>query len=372
MEEQITPNNLKWKQCWKQTLETIKEKRKSWWWMSSGWNKEKEKEAKAAICFLISYNHELNKEELWKEWIEPNKDIINVYVHYTDASKVKSEWIRDRMMPMNKTAPTSYISVVPGYIASMRYAMEMDERNEWFCMCTEACVPIISPKVFRSRLKAWNHNSVIRCREAWWNVNYHTRANLKELPSSLHLANDPWFVLTRKHVIQVMNYVLMQAPTYKRILAGGVANESVFAIALYSQGALGKEGFINASSTISDWVRKSSPMSPHVFNEEKVVEKDREVVKELLENNKYGMFMRKVGKECDETWLKTIQKESEERMNADPWRESRLERKKAKEEGEKHKRAREWKCIKEEIWRWSPVIAGVIAGVILSMSKYWW
>ena len=32
---------------------------------------------KIALCFIISYEHVLNKEQLWIDWINPNKDIIN-------------------------------------------------------------------------------------------------------------------------------------------------------------------------------------------------------------------------------------------------------------------------------------------------------
>ena len=34
---------------------------------------------KIALCFIISYEHILQKEQLWIDWIQPNKDIINGY-----------------------------------------------------------------------------------------------------------------------------------------------------------------------------------------------------------------------------------------------------------------------------------------------------
>ena len=44
---------------------------------------------KIALCFIISYDHILNKEHIWRKWIEPNKDIINVYFYYKDIKKIK-------------------------------------------------------------------------------------------------------------------------------------------------------------------------------------------------------------------------------------------------------------------------------------------
>jgi hypothetical protein len=43
---------------------------------------------KIALCFIISYDHILIKEDLWRKWIEYNKDIINVYFYYKDLKKL--------------------------------------------------------------------------------------------------------------------------------------------------------------------------------------------------------------------------------------------------------------------------------------------
>ena len=45
---------------------------------------------KVALCFIISYEHILNKEQLWIDWIKPNQDIINIYFHYKDINKLKA------------------------------------------------------------------------------------------------------------------------------------------------------------------------------------------------------------------------------------------------------------------------------------------
>ena len=89
---------------------------------------------KAALCFIISYEHILNKEELWKEWIEPNKDIINVYFYYKDFNKIKSQWIREHTIPPNFIHETSYYHVIPAYLSLMRFALLHDAYNSWFCM----------------------------------------------------------------------------------------------------------------------------------------------------------------------------------------------------------------------------------------------
>ena len=59
---------------------------------------------KVALCFIISYEHILNKEQLWIDWIKPNQDIINIYFHYKDINKIKSSWIKLYTIPPNLIA----------------------------------------------------------------------------------------------------------------------------------------------------------------------------------------------------------------------------------------------------------------------------
>ena len=77
---------------------------------------------KVALCFTISYEHILNKEHIWREWIEPNKDIINVYFYYKDHSKIQSSWIKEHTLPKSHIRETSYYHVIPAYISLMNYA----------------------------------------------------------------------------------------------------------------------------------------------------------------------------------------------------------------------------------------------------------
>ena len=104
---------------------------------------------KVALCFIINYEHILNKENIWREWIEPNKDIINVYFYYKNLTKIKSEWILKHTIPPNLIHETSYYHVIPAYLSIMNFAYTQDKENQWFCMLTDSCCPIISPKKFR-------------------------------------------------------------------------------------------------------------------------------------------------------------------------------------------------------------------------------
>ena len=258
---------------------------------------------KIALCFIISYDHILNKEEIWKEWIEPNKDIINVYFYYKDFNKIKSQWIREHTLPPNYIHETNYYHVIPAYLSLMRFALRHDNDNNWFCMLTDSCCPIISPKRFRYLFYNNYKKSIMSWKPAWWNPEFHKRANLHLLPKEFHLANDPWFVLNKEHVLQILTFVNKKKDITKTICSGDIANESLFAIILYCYRQLDLKGPVISSSThITDWNRMTSTTSPHVFKQAN--EKDIKFIDSSLEKNKYSMFIRKVAPEFPNDILK--------------------------------------------------------------------
>ena len=162
---------------------------------------------KVALCFIISYEHILNKEAIWREWIEPNKDIINVYFYYKDINKIKSPWIMNHTIPPDYIHETSYFHVIPAYLSIMSFAVKHDINNQWFCLLTDSCCPIVSPRRFRYLFFNYYNKTILSWKRAWWNVSYHKRANLRYLPTELHLGNDPWFVMKRENVIQCLKFV---------------------------------------------------------------------------------------------------------------------------------------------------------------------
>ena len=259
---------------------------------------------KAALCFIISYEHILNKEEIWKEWIEPNKDIINVYFYYKDLKKIKSEWIMKHTIPPNFIYETSYYHVIPAYLSIMNFAIKHDINNQWFCMLTDSCCPIISPKKFRYLFFNYYNRTILNWKKPWWNINFHKRANLALLPEEMRLANDPFFVMKRENVLQCLNYANVQQKTTQTICSGGLANESLFAIIMnaYSQLNGIKDAVICAVTHTTDWSRPTSITSPHLFKEGN--DTDVQFISKSLKTDKYVMFIRKVSPDFPDSLLR--------------------------------------------------------------------
>lgn len=267
---------------------------------------------KVALCFIISYEHILSKEKIWIDWIKPNEDIINVYFHYKDINKIKSKWIRQYTVPPKLIHNTTYFNVVPAYMSVLSFAFHHDTNNQWFCLLTDSCVPIISPKKFRQIFFERCNSSIIKCKPAYWNINLHRRANLWLLKNEYWLSNDPWFTLCRLHVQKTMIFMVAKQGIYQKINSGGLANESMFAIILQTFKYLNDiNTHINESATISDWNRMSSPTSPHMFIDGS--DTDICVIKTLLNDNKYAMFLRKVHPSFpDDILLDIMNKEQEQ------------------------------------------------------------
>lgn len=258
---------------------------------------------KVALCFIISYDHILNKEEIWREWIEQNKDIINVYFYYKEFGKIKSDWIREHAIPPSYIFETSYYHVIPAYTSIMNFALSHDANNTWFCMLTDSCCPIISPANFRRLFYTHYNKSIMSWKPAWWNVDFHKRANLKQLSPELRLANDPWFILKRENVLHILNFINKQPQATKIICDGGLANESLFAIILHGYKQLEPGGPVLSQVThITDWNRMASPTSPHLFKDAN--ETDLLFLDTELKKNKCAAFVRKIAPEFPDNVLR--------------------------------------------------------------------
>lgn len=253
---------------------------------------------KVALCFII--NHTLHKEEIWKRWIKENSFLFNVYFFYKNKHSITSKWILQHCIPDKYILHTSYYYIVPAYFSLMEYAYQHDKENKWFCFLTESCVPIIPPSLFLMSFYKNHKKSILNWDKAKWNIDYHTKANLKYLPNEYHLCNTPWFLLERNHVYICIQFVQLETKMFRLICKGKIANESIFAIILKHYHLL--KYVINENSTIMDWSRMSTKTSPYLFSSEK----DMDVIAELIKKNKYGFFLRKIHKDFPDELLEKI------------------------------------------------------------------
>jgi hypothetical protein len=92
---------------------------------------------------------------------------------------------------------------------------------------------------------------------------------------------------------------------YNQVNEGGLANESLFAIILQTFKELTNPNtLINECSTVTDWTRMSSPTSPYLFKE--APPENINIIKNLLKEHPYTMFLRKVDRTFPDDALKEI------------------------------------------------------------------
>jgi hypothetical protein len=198
----------------------------------------------------------------------------------------------------------------------MSFAIKHDTNNQWFCLLTDSCCPIVSPRRFRYLFFNYYNKTILSWKRAWWNVSYHKRANLRYLPTELHLGNDPWFVMKRENVLQTMKFINDQQTTVKTICDGGLANESLFSIIMCAYKQLDTNGsVISAVTHLTDWNRMSSFTSPHTFKDAN--SQDIKFIDTELDKNKYAMFIRKMAPEFPDDVLRNyIYKKNKNRDDA--------------------------------------------------------
>jgi hypothetical protein len=137
----------------------------------------------------------------------------------------------------------------------------------------------------------FNHynETIMSWKKAWWNVHMHKRANLRQLGEDFRLANDPWFIIKREDVQRCIIYSNKNTDIFRLICAGCLANESIFAIILYSMNVLGR---VKREVThCVDWSRMSSTTSPHIFKEGS--KRDLEFIDKFIKENQCTLFLRK-------------------------------------------------------------------------------
>jgi hypothetical protein len=137
---------------------------------------------------------------------------------------------------------------------------------------------------------SYKDKSILSWTPSYWNIHFHRRANLRFLPPNFHLANTPWFVLTRENVEESICFVIKEKKLFNLVCQGGLANESLFAILFRKANTLDK--IINEKTHLMDWSRMNSPTSPHLFQKGDPL--DKEIIDRFLAKNPYTMFLRKV------------------------------------------------------------------------------
>lgn len=240
-----------------------------------------------SFCFLVT--KDLNKEHIWRSWLN-NIDIsYSVYVHCSNPNNITSPWLRSFIIPQNKIAPTSW-----GKLGQAIYNLFEEacttSNADWYTINSESCVPIIPAAKFSELCKKNADKSILPYCNAWWNINTNNRGNLSKFSKEYHLGHSGWYILTCADVKDIIKCKEIDPDFFYNALIntdGGLTDESGIAIILKKMNNL--INTIQAETTIVDWGRTNGN-SPYTF----VIGSDEN--RKFIDNAKkqYTCFLRKV------------------------------------------------------------------------------
>lgn len=150
------------------------------------------------IAFLFLTLDNVNWPQFWNEYIEKNKDYLNVYVHPKYPNKITVPWMKKNII--HNLVNTGWGYIVEAYIQLFEEAMK-DKSNKKFITVSESCIPIKSFDVLYNDLQKDNiktsYIKFMKIKKYDYEERIKTQKNYKKIKFYKHLAR---FCLSRYHV----------------------------------------------------------------------------------------------------------------------------------------------------------------------------
>jgi hypothetical protein len=250
----------------------------------------------ATFCFLIT--GDLTKEHIWREWFDgldrlQFKHAIVVHCSLSHKDTIKSEWLKQWLMPDSCMRPTAWGWLVEAMMSMCEYAVQTHP-SEWYTLHSESCVPMVSPERFVENFNKYKQQSFVSYDKIWWNPNIVKRANLRMLPQSMHLVHSQWCIFCHEDLSQMV--ILSKTNEeikniFDIVSSGHTGDESYAAVLLLKINRC--KNVIRKQTTLTDWKRSTNGNHPYKF--ETWTYDDEESVRSIRRTANEHMFMRKVG-----------------------------------------------------------------------------
>jgi hypothetical protein len=244
------------------------------------------------FCFIVT--QDLNKETIWKRWLEGLDALrfpYKVVTHCSNPEQITSPYLKKTLM--NRHYPTKWGRILRAEWELFKYAYEHTE-SEWFILLSESCIPIRSPQSFVDLYSKYRSKSIVNYSPAWWDVQKHNRAELRSLPREYHIGHDTWLVLCRNDITDIKQLEFNNDMLFDTcFLDGSISDESM--IAVWLKKANNFANTIRHKITLVDWTRTNGN-NPYTFNR-----MEPDFIEKEMNANPFSMFLRKVGKECPDT-----------------------------------------------------------------------
>lgn len=121
--------------------------------------------ASAKIAFLFMSRGHMPLEDVWKQFFHWRADPkqFSIYTHPHPGYKFPpTSFFHGKEVKENANVKWGGMSQVRGIKALVREALE-DPSNQWFCLMSESCIPLVSFERWRDTLLANNKSVVNAC-----------------------------------------------------------------------------------------------------------------------------------------------------------------------------------------------------------------
>lgn len=213
-----------------------------------------------ALLFLT--RGDWNQPGVWEDYIAGGSGKFSVYCHPKSPDRVGSPQLRDAII--GKRVPTDWgcISLVRATLLLLRAALESD-RNRFFVLLSESCVPIKPPGRLFAELSVdgrswigWQHHGEVAATNP---VKGERVRDARGIPLHQWRFQQQWMLLNRSHA-----EALCSADFVPQFLNVFAPDEAYFATVLEILGiSLGAE-VRNRCPTFTQWV-KPSRAHPIIF-----------------------------------------------------------------------------------------------------------
>ena len=165
-----------------------------------------------SISLLIIIIDELPTEYIWRDWLNymdaQYKFRVKIYIHAKFPSRVRSSWVRDRLIRSNLKPEWGSVELSIAMMLLLKKAIHSSNNTDYYMFLSESCIPIYPINVFFDILDTHNNSWYITLDKA--NNGYSTEKQFEPLepniPKKCIIKTDQWVLLNKKNAYQVANF----------------------------------------------------------------------------------------------------------------------------------------------------------------------
>jgi hypothetical protein len=198
-----------------------------------------------AIALLFICIDELPFEDIWRKWMDDEEAgvKVTVLIHAKHPQRVKSEWMRQHLLPESYKPTWGSIELVRAATYLVDECLKQDRSVGRMCFLSESCVPVKSLRACTRALfsseRSWL-DAKNKPNNGFATMNQFEKAS-PAIPKRHLWKSDQWIALTRRHAQAIADIDQRQKLPYeawKYFSSMRAADEMYFATMLACLGVL--------------------------------------------------------------------------------------------------------------------------------------